>query len=1826
MSFGGKIDKFGASTYVHITARDKLDDVLSVEMIPQEESTTELNLAQDLETIGQPVNIGSLEYNFIERIGGSLDVTNFDTAGMIWTGSYFSHDGDIYKQAAGDTDQSNPNPTPDALLLSDSPSYVIKYISPSRRELVIDKKSFIKEDLYNVQFSNLRYDDDSISRICNGYYFEDFDIDSKKFIKDPSRTSGYIPKDVWLVFTAGESIKNVELEIPNFFITGTEEVEEIITTTEQFKEPKPEYIPNIATDGTESTYGQWEWKLTGSLANSWVQKIPGMDDNNNVWGIELIPGYPLVLATNPGHFDSGTPLIPQYSLSQNQSTLANVANPVWIKVTSKQKISSGISNFKLEFEGPFKTWFQKNVIGRGFISTDSDWVRAKSSLSELEGDANAMLALYDSGGANSIEGLTNFLSTFYYAGGSDGLYTRTVETIETKLVPIFESFKTKLTDVKVPVDDSIDHVVEFGFETSVREYAVENGIDLDQIIGINDDRINDTELAGKLSGGNLILNFTNILRDVANLDLAVMVNKQPYTITNKIFAENKLLVKLPVKLPTSVDPEDDVIFVKKVFSSQNFPVNYVTYQAPPPPTNILRLPTGLYKSGKNGTIRPRASEALSYEDLIFESSSIAKDIERDIVSGSFNQVELNIDYSNYDKFLKFSSARRRLENFKTKLEKIESYTDKSASIAGTLSDTGYLGNVSGTAVTHGAQDAKNFEVAINEVVIGFDGYERYLYFASSSYESGSAGLYYDASWPKTNSSKPYTLLDSENSTAIDWYNEQHTSASTYDTENLDRLIYHLPDHIRDDLGNQDFIKFTDMVGQHFDNLKNYIDRFGQVYETDEALDKGLSKQLVYNVAKSFGWTLEDGYDLVKLDKYLFGKTVNSSNDTTLYASSSLQDTSREIWKRIIANMPYFLKSRGTVDALKGLVNCYGIPSTILRVREFGGPTINDVDPIYETGRRFTKAIDFKAGQFVSSSWSSTLGLGGTQVPNSMEFRFKAASSSNMTIVQGGGLDANSWGVHLRDNGSDDNYGRIVFSLSGSVNDDTKIPSTETYGSEAVSTYATMSSDALPLYNNDYWSVLLRRSPISGEMIGDAFESASFGGTISAAAGTKDFPFAAAENGVLTINSASAYTRADSTYSLRLSHTVGTTTLANDTKVPVATYTYPYRNPGGNIDSYGTAGYRDARFVTASFGQEFSLEVWARTEEKTATVALSVQELDSVGKTINWNTKLYPNESTPNDYGVHEVRTGVGTTWKRLSLKFPIKQRATANLSLQLSVLARGTDVDNIELNPNVYFDDGSLKRIFSNTTTDTGYTYDLIVKQWDAGRDAMLYSDGVSKDFLTSVSSSFNNKFAETGSMYIGGYTTKDFGGQFSGSLMEFRLWKSALDEKPFNEHVENPQSYAGNSVSASYEDIALRYSFNEDKNHSDVSSVRDTSTDQSTPITGIATSFADENNYSDVVDRTKFPLPKIGGIRTNANKIRIEKPVYQERVGQQIQLSPTHRIEESSYDRSPLDLNRVGVYFSPVDVINQDIMDQMSDFNFDNYLGDSRDDKEYRYRGLEQIKEEYFKKYTGANNFYDYLRTLEYYDHSLFRQLESLIPARSKAVLGVLVENNILERNKQPINHPTQENPVFESTVYFNSEDGETVKQSSDNQYFEVSQSVTRLDKEMDPDATYAMEGENQYFEDTVDTEVGLPSLRDLNRVDKFGHFGRNYTTASIYTGGPTSVFTESIAYVENQRISDYNKEKHYIYSSKANYVNGTASSVSFVTSSFERLTEYISAQRRINFEGCKNDVNSAPWSIDENGEKDYKPVSFILTSPTRLAGDARDSVVIRTEFDVDE
>tara|TARA_R110000851_G_scaffold202155_3_gene353950 strand:+ start:12 stop:2279 length:2268 start_codon:yes stop_codon:yes gene_type:complete len=158
-------------------------------------------------------------------------------------------------------------------------------------------------------------------------------------------------------------------------------------------------------------------------------------------------------------------------------------------------------------------------------------------------------------------------------------------------------------------------------------------------------------------------------------------------------------------------------------------------------------------------------------------------------------------------------------------------------------------------------------------------------------------------------------------------------------------------------------------------------------------------------------------------------------------------------------MPFFLKNKGTVRALKGLINIYGIPSTILRVKEYGGPSLpDDASPQFEITKKFTKALDFRSGQYVKSDWTND-GTSGRK-PDTIEFRFRAVSSSNHILVEKKptGTDvSSSFYIRLKDNGSVDNYGYVAFQLSGS--DGLK----------------EISSSNFPVYDGDFYSVMLRRT-------------------------------------------------------------------------------------------------------------------------------------------------------------------------------------------------------------------------------------------------------------------------------------------------------------------------------------------------------------------------------------------------------------------------------------------------------------------------------------------------------------------------------------------------------------------------------------------------------------------------------------------------------------------------------------------------------------------------------------------------------------------------------
>ena len=100
------------------------------------------------------------------------------------------------------------------------------------------------------------------------------------------------------------------------------------------------------------------------------------------------------------------------------------------------------------------------------------------------------------------------------------------------------------------------------------------------------------------------------------------------------------------------------------------------------------------------------------------------------------QIDLNIEYSRYENFINFSSAEKRLKNFKYKISQLDGYIQESSSLV---------------SVTNSENDLLSYDNKIRLLKSNFDGYESYLYNISSSYKSSSMGEFPDASWPKTGS-------------------------------------------------------------------------------------------------------------------------------------------------------------------------------------------------------------------------------------------------------------------------------------------------------------------------------------------------------------------------------------------------------------------------------------------------------------------------------------------------------------------------------------------------------------------------------------------------------------------------------------------------------------------------------------------------------------------------------------------------------------------------------------------------------------------------------------------------------------------------------------------------------------------------------------------------------------------------------------------------------------------------------------------------------------------------------------------------------------------
>ena len=630
-------------------------------------------------------------------------------------------------------------------------------------------------------------------------------------------------------------------------------------------------------------------------------------------------------------------------------------------------------------------------------------------------------------------------------------------------------------DADIDVAEYIDSFGSGQYAEKVYEKDEEGELILDQ----NGNAILQTVIERPLSD--------DIALNLGNNQILKIINQKDWQ------SENDFVVRLYKPLPDNINVKDKLWTIEQLSDAYIDNISLVGPGISDSRSRELLGPNFGIDVSK-GTITETDFE--TWNSLLDANTSTSQQIVDRIFSGSLGQA-VNIDYSGFQNFIHFSSATERLANFKYKLGLVEYYDGRIKTLeTATGTDANALeGNV-----------AVNRERK-NEVIGNFDGFERWLYnnptssiFTNQTVYSDNTNIdgiyaaeggfigsnhYRLESYPKYLSGSKYYLHHSTSSLATSWYDGWYATASLYDTENNNSLQRSIPDHIRLDSNNSEYELFVNMIGHHYDILYTHIENLTKIYKPEEHPKLGQSKDTLYQIAESLGWKLQNGNQASQLWQYKLGVDSGSGAYATTgdLFSKPDEEITTEIWRRIVNNLPYLLKTKGTARSIKALMNTYGIPQTLLSIREYGGPKVDEDTPTLIEDR-FSYALQFKGASLDSitsphirhgvrdyttdiGTWGFVrpyLSSGDKIPPQTKEIRFKPAIKESMLLLSNANLvtgpdDAriNSQ-IAIEYTGSysgSDQYGRIVYSHG-----------------KAFGTYqpATGSTDWVPLYDGNFWNL------------------------------------------------------------------------------------------------------------------------------------------------------------------------------------------------------------------------------------------------------------------------------------------------------------------------------------------------------------------------------------------------------------------------------------------------------------------------------------------------------------------------------------------------------------------------------------------------------------------------------------------------------------------------------------------------------------------------------------------------------------------------------------
>ena len=235
------------------------------------------------------------------------------------------------------------------------------------------------------------------------------------------------------------------------------------------------------------------------------------------------------------------------------------------------------------------------------------------------------------------------------------------------------------------------------------------------------------------------------------------------------------------------------------------------------------------------------------------------------------------------------------------------------------------------------------------------------YFSDSR---GSGSLSVDSSDP---------ILSLDDPSVVEYIVDAQKSGSRYDRQN-DSLIFNLfPEKFSQ--GSLPFQNFALILARFFDRIKLYIKQFPNLRKVDYSEFDNSPDSLLEDVASLYGWTLEGNFATADALQYFVGREVGAGPHANVSLDTKMADIKSRFWRRVLQNLMYLYKTKGTRESVESLLRIYGVNDNFVRLKEYAHKVDSRLPVNRVRAEKSAYAMTFGSSSFASSVQNNLFRIG-----------------------------------------------------------------------------------------------------------------------------------------------------------------------------------------------------------------------------------------------------------------------------------------------------------------------------------------------------------------------------------------------------------------------------------------------------------------------------------------------------------------------------------------------------------------------------------------------------------------------------------------------------------------------------------------------------------------------------------------------------------------------------------------------------------------------------------------------------------------------------------